>query len=152
MFNQENTAMIIPILDLMKESIDHLVVASENEGFNFLRRLVNDWKSGKNRFNQEGEGLYKLVQGDLVIGLGGINRDPYNSNVGSGRLRRLYILPKFRKQGFGYQLVQVIIAHHRTYFSGVTLKTDNPEAARFYEKKGFLKIEGDKSTTHRLEF
>jgi hypothetical protein len=55
---------------------DELVKEAEEHGHDFLSKMKNEWKSGKNRFDQEGEVLFLVSEDDgKVIGLGGLNID-----------------------------------------------------------------------------
>lgn len=79
------------IENLMEYEFSHLVQDSEEEGFNFLIRLINGYKNKVNVFNKTGECLYGIFQGDMLIGVGGLNEDPYTKDNKIGRLRRFYI-------------------------------------------------------------
>ena len=135
---------------LENEPIHQLVELSIAEGFNFLKRLIADWSNGENRFDAIGEGLYKVIEGNKIIGVGGLNKHPYTDENDVGRLRRFYIHPKFRRKGIGKKLIQKIISEHRQYYTKLTLRTDNIEAAKFYEALGFERVKNSKFDTHQL--
>ncbi|MFT3883033.1 MAG: hypothetical protein QM703_25700 [Gemmatales bacterium] len=44
--------------DLPIDSLEALAKESEHEGWRFLRRLVDEWISGANRFAESGEALF----------------------------------------------------------------------------------------------
>lgn len=79
--------------------IENLVEESKQEGFKLVQRTIDDWNSGANRFSQTGEGLWGLVSGTELIGIGGLNIDPYVANAGIGRVRHLYIRRAYRRKG-----------------------------------------------------
>lgn len=41
------------------ETLDVLLADSEREGSRFVRRLVDEWATGTNRFDRPGEALFK---------------------------------------------------------------------------------------------
>ena len=129
---------------------ENLLVNSQDEGFRFLQRLLNDWEAGINRFDQPGEGLFQMIHEDELIGIGGINRDPFGSHENCGRLRRMYIQPQWRRQGSGTLFVQSLITHATQYFDVLELRTDNPAAAAFYENMGFHAVQNHSTVTHRM--
>lgn len=69
--------------------IENLIEESKREGFEFVQRTIDDWNSGANCFSQTGEGLWGLVSGTELIGIGGLNVDPYAEYAGTGRVRHL---------------------------------------------------------------
>src|SRR5579871_3377770 len=90
----------IPVPELLA-----LVDESEAEGHGFLRRLVAEWESGQNRFAGPGEALYVARQGAGLVGVCGLNADPYARLPGIGRLRHLYVVADHRRRGVGQTLV-----------------------------------------------
>src|SRR5262245_49331409 len=100
----DNTVTIVRITELDLVEMQRLVAASQQEGFRFLGRLVRDWNSGTNRFDQPGEALYQVNAEAEWVGVGGINR----LNESTGRLRRFYILPSYRRRGLGRALLSHI--------------------------------------------
>ncbi|QQE81310.1 GNAT family N-acetyltransferase [Alicyclobacillus sp. SO9] len=127
-----------------------LVLASETEGFRFVRRLYEDYGSGDNRFDSDGAALFTVQTGARMVAVGGLNQDPYVRAGRVGRVRRLYVHPDFRKMGFGRLLVEAIIQEARSSYDMLTLRTDNPVADQFYRKMGFLADDRYENTTHYL--
>ncbi|HJV21831.1 MAG TPA: GNAT family N-acetyltransferase [Holophagaceae bacterium] len=127
-----------------------LVAESEGEGFRFVRRLMDEWNSTSNRFDQPGEAFFTArVQGRLA-GICGLSRDPYSLKANVGRVRRLYVRPEFRRLGIGHLLVQSVVEAARNHFASLSLRTDNPIASRFYERQGFHPQSDLESCTHFL--
>ncbi|MFS0594028.1 GNAT family N-acetyltransferase [Cytobacillus horneckiae] len=112
-------------------TIHHLIEESSEEGYHFLLRLLNEYISGINRFDKEGEGLYGVYKEDRLIAIGGINIDPYAFQSSIGRLRRFYV-SKNARGGF-----KVIVLH-----------TDTAGAADFYTSFGFIKSDRYPQSTH----
>ena len=76
-------------------SLDHLgplIDDSEREGLRFVRRLADEWASGANRFDRPGEMLFVAWGEGQVVGVAGLNVDPYTDGSGVGRVRHLYVL------------------------------------------------------------
>lgn len=130
--------------------LEPLVRESLAEGHDLLRRLQDDWCSGANRFDREGEALFEVRDAGRLVGVGGLNRDPYAAPPEPGRLRRLYVARSVRRAGVGRTLVEAALAHATGHFAVVRLKTYDPGADRFYRALGFARVEGDPDATHRL--
>ena len=131
-------------------AFSELLAESEEAGFRFLKSLKEDWLNKSNRFDQEGEGLFLLWKASELIGIGGINRDPYRQNKQVGRLRRFYIKADHRHQGLGALLLQYILAEKGKSFQEIQLYTDTASAAKFYEKEGFERVFQNSHFSHRL--
>jgi GNAT superfamily N-acetyltransferase len=126
-----------------------LVAESEREGFRFLARLVREFDDGTNRFDAPGEALLGCYRGAELVGVGGLNRDPYSPEPQVGRLRHLYVSPPFRRRRVGRTLVDSLVAAARPHFGVLLLRTDTPAAARFYETLGFAPV-ALPYATHRM--
>jgi GNAT superfamily N-acetyltransferase len=129
--------------------IESLVDESRREGFEFVQRTIEEWNSGANRFSRPGEGFWGLVSDGELIGIGGLNIDPYFDDAGVGRVRHLYIRQEYRRKGCAGLLMQTIMGQARLHFHTLRLFTANPVAAAFYDRLGFEYLPGDK-VSHRL--
>jgi GNAT superfamily N-acetyltransferase len=141
---------IVRVKQLPPDRLAELVAESEAAGFRFVRWLVEDWDSGNNRFDGPGEALFAALSGSRVIGVCGLNADPYTAAPGVGRVRRLYVLAAFRRSGVGRRLVRAVVATARGHFHQLRLRTDSEAAARFYEALGFQPCGGVPDCTHTL--
>ena len=83
-------------------------------------------------------------RGDRLLGIGGLNRDPYINDPRAGRLRHLYVMKDERRAGIGRALVERILGHAGSNFDSVRLWTDR--AAAFYDSLGFDRVDGPKVT------
>jgi GNAT superfamily N-acetyltransferase len=134
-------------------SPDHLaplVADSEQAGLRFVRRLVDEWIEGLNRFDRPGESLFTAVRDGRLVGVCGLNVDPYSTTPRVGRLRHLYVLTPCRRTGVGRRLVETVVAAATGTFDVLRLRTSNPEAARLYETLGFERRLDEVDCTHRL--
>ena len=125
------------VTDLAPGSLDALLAESEQAGSSIVRRLVDEWASGANRFDRAGEALFAVRIEGRLVGVCGLNVDPYSAEPRLGRVRHLYVLSPYRRRGIGRQLVAEVIAASRGRFDHLRLSTGNPVAARFYERLGF---------------
>lgn len=128
----------------------NLILSAESEGYRFVTKLLADWRDWSNRFEAPGEAVLIAVLDDELVGVCGLNIDPYVSDAAVARLRHLYVLPKARRTGVGAALVARLIKQARTDFRVVRLRTYNPEAATFYVALGFEPVHGDGTCTHQL--
>ena len=124
---------------MLFRSFKYLVQESKEEGFNFLKKLINEYENKLNTFNKTGECLYGIFQGEKLIGIGGLNEDPYTINNKIGRIRRFYIAKKYRRKGLGRLLLARIINDAKKHFNIVVLNTDTVQGDKFYTSSGFLK-------------
>jgi GNAT superfamily N-acetyltransferase len=120
-------------------------------GFRFVQRLIDDWQTGSNRFDRPGERLLAAFVDGRVVGIGGLNIDPYTTDHRSGRLRHLYVLEAHRRQGIGRCLVERLIAEARPHFDRLRLRTNSSGAALFYETVGFQHGVAADTFTHCLD-
>lgn len=142
---------IQPLSDLSIVEIEPLLRASEAEGYTFVQRLVNGYADGHNRFDRPGERLFGAYALGQLVGVGGLNRDPYLvEETAVGRVRHLYVLPSWRRQEVGQRLMAAIIAQGRLHFQRLTLRTFNPNAAAFYVALGFHPTPEATDATHQL--
>lgn len=126
---------------------DTLLEEAGQQGFQFLDRLYTDWLDGTNRFDRPGEALLGVYEDGVLVGIGGINRDPYAQSDDVGRLRHVYVLRRARRRGVASILVERLLAGAQDHFLVIRLRTDTAEAARFYSAIGFIPV-AEESATH----
>jgi GNAT superfamily N-acetyltransferase len=137
----------IATVHLPHAGFDLLRAEAAEEGFRFLDRLALEWESGAARFDRPGEVLLGLFAGGMLVGIGGIGRDPYASCDRVGRVRHVYVLAAFRGHGLGSALLSALLAKADGFFDDVRLRTDSRRAAGFYLRNGFVPID-DPSASH----
>lgn len=125
------------ILPTSSPDWDELVDESLFEGYKHVKRLADDYRSGTNRFDQPGEALYGAFVQDKLVAVGGLNQDPYSETRDIGRVRRVYVLPAYRRYGIGRKLMEAIVQEATRHYRIVTLRTDNPDADALYQSIGF---------------
>ncbi|MGE6541375.1 GNAT family N-acetyltransferase [Bacillus luti] len=136
------------IEDLMIYEHDYLVQESKDEGFHFLVKLISEYENKINTFNKTRECLYGIFQGEKLIGIGGLNEDPYTENNKIGRLRRFYISKDYRRIGIGNLLLNRLLSHAEKYFQIVVLHTDTKQGDAFYTANGFVRGNMYKGSSH----
>lgn len=139
------------VASLPTAELTTLVTESAQAGWRFLRRLLDEWSTGENRFARPGEALLGACEAGRLVGVCGLNVDPYTDSSRVGRVRRLYVSVDCRRRGIGRQLVQRVVMMSRGTFDQLRLRTDNPGAARFYEALGFQSRLGVAECSHTLE-
>ncbi len=145
------TPVIVVLHELPSGLLADLVAESEQAGFRFVRKLVNEWASGANRFAAPGEALFAARVNCRLVGVGGLNVDPYAREPGVGRVRHLYVLAAYRRKGIGRSLVEAIVTAARGSFGRLRLRTDTVEAAQFYEALGFQPCPNHADCSHIIE-
>ena len=129
--------------------LDPLVAEADAEGHLFMHRLRDAWASCENRFDRPGELLLTACIDGRLIGVGGLNRDPFAQDPGIGRLRHLYVAQSARRLGVGTVLVHRLLTHAASHFALIRLRTFSPDAAAFYARLGFQPT-GEADATHIL--
>jgi GNAT superfamily N-acetyltransferase len=120
-----------------------------SEGFRFIDKLMGDWLSAANRFDRPGELFLGAFQEGRLLGICGLNHDPYTDQDGIGRLRHLYVRQDARRNGIASALVERILGEAEGVFQLVRLRTDSREAAEFYTRLGFTPV-NDATASHVL--
>lgn len=132
------------------QAFDTLKEESRLEGYWMLVRLADGWASGRNKFLERGEALYGAWQGRDLVGVCGLNVDPYFDGR-QGRVRHLFVSAGHRRNGVGRMLLETVIDQACQYFA--ILNTRAPkEAFLFYEGLGFQRVAGEEFVTHRMMF
>ncbi len=122
---------------------------SQTQNLNMLHRLAENWQNEENRFNAPGEKLLGAFAHGLLVGVCGLNIDPFSQQPRAGRIRHLYIGERHRQQGIGHQLLVSVITHSSASFD--FLNAHAPSAAwSFYENLGFRPVHDEPQVTHRL--
>ncbi|MFA7193865.1 MAG: GNAT family N-acetyltransferase [Candidatus Paceibacterota bacterium] len=137
---------IIEINDSNISILQDMANESTLDGDLFIQKTIDEWRSGVNTFSKPSEKLWGLTIDDEIIGLGGLNQDPYTENPEVGRVRHVYIMKKYRGLGLSKILMKLIINRAKQHFTSLRLSTKNPVAISLYESLGFEKTEEHKAT------
>jgi GNAT superfamily N-acetyltransferase len=137
--------------ELSADQLAPLVAESRRLGYQFLTRLVDEWARGANRFDRPGEVLLGAFRRGGLVGVGGLNVDPYATVGRGGRVRHLYVLAAHRRTGVGRALVTELLSAARGVFDRLRLRAADAGAARWYERLGFCRCSGEPHCTHAIE-
>jgi GNAT superfamily N-acetyltransferase len=144
-------AVIETLHELPPDRVRDLLADSEAAGSRIVRRLVDEWADRTNRFDRPGEALFGAWAGGRLVGVCGLNVDPYAGDDRVGRVRHLYVLTPSRRLGVGRQLVTQVIGSAGDRFESLRLRTSNEAAARLYFAMGFRASAESSQFTHVLD-
>ena len=130
-------------IELPVTGMELLRAEARTENYDFIETLFEHWVDGTNRFSAPGEILCGCFEEDVLVAVGGLTIDRFVPSVGkpdTARLRRVYVRPAWRNKGIGRALVETLITEARKTFTCVRLRAESDQAARLYEKLGFIPI------------
>lgn len=130
---------------------DQLIGESVEEGNTHLERLISEFQSGVNRFDKSGEALFIAKHQSEIVGVGGVHQDPYSMKESIGRVRRVYVLQRYRRQGIARNLMKHIIELAQNHYEVLILRTTNPDADQLYRSLGFNVGSYTEQSSHFLE-
>ncbi len=140
-----------PIEPATFQNIRPLLQPSLDEGYSFIQRLWDEYESGVNRFDTAGAILLGVKLDEQIVGVGGVQKDPYLNQAMIGRIQHVYILSAYRRAGVGRYLMHSLIDHARSHFTLLTLRTLTEHGSAFYNSLGFSSQPRFASATHWLE-
>ena len=161
-----NEFMVLKVNQLNEHDLSLIERESAAEGFRHVHRLIDDYENGTNRFDLLGEALFVAVFNGEVVGVGGLNRyegyiredadeqqghSAANRRQRFGRVRRVYVLPSYRRKGIARAIMLEVLELAKEHFDHVVLRTSNPEADRFYRSLGFDSQFGNEEVTHAMD-
>jgi GNAT superfamily N-acetyltransferase len=130
---------------LLPDGFDDLASTAQSEGWAILARCRSEWAAGA-QFNRPGECLFTAKDGAPLVGIAAISGDPYANVRGVGRLRHVYVDPRYRLAGLASRLVRECLATTGGHFTIIRARTSNPNAARVYERLGFRPVDQTDAT------
>lgn len=130
-------------------ALKDLLAASTAEGFQFIERLVTELANHPSQYEGQGAALLGGYAPGQLVAIGGFSADPYTTEQGLGRLRRVYVLPAWRGMGVGRRLIRTLEAQAAETYRALVLRTDTAAAARFYEALGYAPLPAGGTGTHR---
>jgi GNAT superfamily N-acetyltransferase len=138
----ETSAVEVHKASGLPADIGALVDASLSEHFGAVATLRDRWLSGENRFDAPDEALFEARDtSGRLLGICGLNFDPYAGDTRVGRVRHLYVLPAVRRSGVGAALVSRVIDAATGRFTTLRARTGDGEASSFYASMGFRAVD-----------
>jgi GNAT superfamily N-acetyltransferase len=138
-------------IELPIPGLERLQSEAQEEGYDFIDTLVEEWANAQNCFDAPGEALCGHLDQGLLVAVGGLNVDPFAGNLEIGRIRRVYVRQAWRNKGIGRALVTALVDEARGHFRSVRLRAENADAARLYERMDFVPI-ASPDATHIIVF
>jgi GNAT superfamily N-acetyltransferase len=138
-------------IELPIPGLERLQSEAQQEGYDFINTLVEEWANTQNRFDAPGEALCGHMDDGLLVAVGGLNVDPFAGRPDMGRIRRVYVRQAWRNKGIGRALVTALVDVARGHFRSVRLRAENADAARLYENMGFVPVSSP-DATHIMVF
>jgi GNAT superfamily N-acetyltransferase len=125
------------VRDRLPAGFELLRHAADGEAYDMLATLAREWGDGTNRFDGEGEALVAAYDGNFLVGMGGIRRDPHLPEA--LRMSRFYVRPPYRRRGVARMIAAALLERPETADARmITLNAPQVEAARFWEALGFI--------------
>jgi GNAT superfamily N-acetyltransferase len=126
-----------------------LALRSESlaQHFNMLRRLAENWQSGKTALTRRGKTAGRLCR-RAAGGVCGLNATLSARSRGPGA-SAIYTSATLSSAGIGQQLLVSVITHSGTWFDFLNTHAP-PSAWPFYESLGFRPVYDEPRVTHRL--
>ncbi|TAZ00803.1 GNAT family N-acetyltransferase [Rhizobium leguminosarum] len=141
------TINIRRLRDRLPQEIADLESEARQEGYLHITRLIDEWSTGDNRFQRDGERLLGAYVDDALAGIGSMTVETAMSGV--LRMRRFYVRPATRGRGIGRILALALLDHARSFCTVVIVHAGNDGAAKFWESLGF-QPHGRDGYTHLL--
>jgi ribosomal protein S18 acetylase RimI-like enzyme len=141
---------IRPLSAVDLPAVRELAREADAEGFRFVWRFVASLEQQRVALDAAEEFFLAAVENGHVVGLGGVTPDPYSADPTTGRLRHLYISPGLRRRGIGRALIVALETRATLRYQRLRLRTDTPDAARFYERLGYT-LSVEPGATHARE-
>lgn len=125
----------------LPDGFDDLLQSSLKAGVRNMSLLHQKWTAGEECFDQEGEALFAARIESRLVGIAGTTRE-MNYAKPAMRMRRLYVLPEFRRRGVARMLGQKCM---ETGLRAAPTLTCNARASKaagpFWESLGFIPVD-----------
>lgn len=145
----QDVVVITRVVEALPDGFDVILQAAASEGVRNMAMLHAQWTSGEQRFDEPGALFAALVDGDLA-GVGGLTVET-TAGEPAMRMRRLYVLPAFRRFGVGRRLAGAMMQQGFQAAPLLTLNAAASDAAPlFWEAMGFERSAAVAGATHAL--
>jgi GNAT superfamily N-acetyltransferase len=138
---------LVTVSTTLPDDVDILQRAAAAEGIPLVARMISEWHSGVQRFSGAAECLLVARVGGHLAGVGGLTRDPVVP--AALRMRRFYVLPRYRRLGLAKMLVEALLAQAPQDIS-IGVNVGPAAAVPFWEAVGFVAVHRD-GITHQYQ-
>jgi GNAT superfamily N-acetyltransferase len=128
---------IVEIGASLPEGFDCLRAEAKREEHEFLDRMQAGFGMGSEAYEGAGEGAFVAYCDSRLAGTASIAFDPFLGDPRVGRIRHVFVSVAARRQGVAAALVSSCLERGHD-FALIRLRTGNPDAARLYERLGFV--------------
>jgi len=135
-----NALEIRPVMGDLPPDFVALLDEARRQGHQFVERFHAARREGGECYCGTNEGVFAAFLDGGLAGIAAIGVDPYLGDPGIGRLRHVFVASAARRRGVAAALVGACLERGRG-FDVIRLRTHNPDAARLYERLGFLPVE-----------
>lgn len=136
------------VSDRLPDDLDGLVDDGLRHGDRIVQRLQAEWHAGTNRFSGPGERLVAVRDGGRLVGIGGLNTDPYTGNPRVARVRRVYVHSDARRRGVASLILAELERGAVGRFDLLTVRTNGAGADAFYLAHGFRLVRDHPHISH----
>lgn len=145
----QDVVVITRVVETLPDGFDVILQAASAEGVRTMAMLAAQWTGGEQRFDDPGALFAALVDGELA-GVGGVTVET-GAVEPALRMRRLYVLPMFRRFGVGRRLAGAMMQQGFQAAPLLTVNAAASDAARpFWEAMGFTRTDALPGATHAL--
>ncbi len=140
--------------DVLPLDFAELACLALDEDVDFIAKFMARWNGRNERFSRPGEGLFGAWTTEAnqvkLVGIAGVMQDPYLTDPTIARLRHVYVAPLYRGYGIAEALVAACLTQAQGHFATIRLNAIAANAARLYERLGFLPVSDGQRATHIL--
>lgn len=123
-----------------------LAAAARAEGMRHVDRLAAALAAEPDLARRPDHAFFVALDAGAAIGVGGLTPDPWAA-PDTGRVRRLYVLPARRGEGYGAALLDAVEAEARTRcLARLRVRLGDPASAGFFERFGFAPVDEPEAT------
>jgi ribosomal protein S18 acetylase RimI-like enzyme len=132
--------------DALPADVEALVAEAVAEGYDWIGTLPDDWRARP--FRDAGEALFLAREGQDLLAMAVISRDPFVADAVTGRLRYIYVRATARRRGLAERFVRACLDRAEGRWRRLRLHTSNSGAAALYARYGFRPDGADPRSTH----
>jgi GNAT superfamily N-acetyltransferase len=131
----------VRVVRLRELPLDFTVLRAdaEAEGFMFLSRLSERWRTGGYDADTEAS-LHGVFDGETLAAIGAQTYDEYDPAPTHRRLRHVYVRPTHRRAGLGRALAQDLIQSAFALAPRLHLRATYDLSRAFWEAMGFIRV------------